>query len=95
MRRFRAGSEMRLGLVGKQPRHGQDERILKALYSAKGRDCPGPKLLIAFRNEQGQLYRFASLDGPAQELELRRRLAALDLLQTAAGEPVLTVLGKI
>lgn len=86
---------MRLGLVGKQPRHAQDERILKALYSAKGRDCPGPKLLIAFRNEQGQLYRYAALDGPAQELELRRRLQALDLLQTAAGDPVMTILGQI
>lgn len=86
---------MRLGLVGKQARHAQDERILKALYSAKGRDCPGPALLVAFRNESGQLYRYASLDGPAQELELRRRLAAMQLADTQAGEPVFTVLGRM
>lgn len=86
---------MRLGLVGKQPRHAQDERILKALYSAKGRDCPGPPVLVTFRNEQGQLYRYASLDGPAQETELRRRLDALQLTATAAGEPVLAVLGRM
>jgi hypothetical protein len=52
-------------------------------------------LLVAFRNEQGQLYRYASLDGPAQETELRRRLDALQLAATAAGEPVLAVLGRM
>lgn len=86
---------MRLGLVGGQRAHSRDLAILKAVYAAKTRTCIGPPMLVAFRNDDGQLYRFAALDGPGQELDLRRRLEALGIRSSADGQDVLTVLGSM
>jgi hypothetical protein len=86
---------MKLGLRQGCSPHPMDAAITKALYSAKLRPSLGPGMLVGFLNEEGAVYRLATLDGPAQERDLRKRLDELQLPPTAPGKPVLAVLGTM
>lgn len=76
--------------------HGSDEALAMALEGARTMPASGAPVLVAFRNEQGELYRYAVLEGSAQVRYLRQRLVQLRLLtnpEDSAG--VLTVLGPV
>jgi hypothetical protein len=76
--------------------HPRDQAVAAALKGAQAMPSSGQPVLIAFRNEDGQLYRYAVLEGSAQIRYLRQRLVQLNLLSDVddAGG-VLQVLGSI
>jgi hypothetical protein len=76
--------------------HGSDGAVATALEGARAMPATGSPVLVAFRNERGELYRYAVLEGSAQVRYLRQRLAQMHLLadpEDSAG--VLTVLGPV
>jgi hypothetical protein len=84
---------MKLGLRQGSRAHEMDAAILKSLKSAKARPSSGPGVLVGFLNEEGEIYRLAALDGPAQERVLRKKLDELQAPAEGNGKPVLAVLG--
>ena len=74
--------------------HGRDRELAAALKGARAMPMSGKPVLVAFRNESGEMYRFALLHGPAQLRYLRHRLVQLHLLQGLDDEDgMLTILG--
>jgi len=75
--------------------HGRDPELAAALKGARAMPVSGKPVLVAFRNESGEMYRFAMLHGPTQLRYLRHRLAQLHLLHHVDDdEGMLTVLGS-
>jgi len=74
--------------------HGRDRELAAALKGARAMPVFGKPVLVAFRNESGEMYRFALLQGPAQLRYLRHRMVQLHLLQDLDDEEgPLTILG--
>jgi hypothetical protein len=74
--------------------HGRDRELAAALKGARAMPVSGKPVLVAFRNEAGEMYRFALLYGPTQLRYLRHRMVQLRLLQDVDDEDgVMTVLG--
>jgi hypothetical protein len=74
--------------------HGRDRELAAALKGARAMPVSGKPVLVAFRNESGEMYRFALLHGPAQLRYLRHRLVQLHLLQALDDDDgMMTVLG--
>jgi hypothetical protein len=74
--------------------HVRDRELAAALKGARAMPVSGKPVLVAFRNEAGEMYRFALLYGPAQLRYLRRRLVQLRLLQDLEDDDgMMTVLG--
>lgn len=66
-----------------------------ALKGAMAMPASGAPVLVAFRNEQGELYRYALLEGAIQLRYLQQRLVQLSLLSdTHDASGVLAVLGS-
>ena len=75
--------------------HGRDRELAAALKGARAMPVSGKPVLVAFRNEAGEMYRFALLYGPTQLRYLRHRLVQLHLLQGLEDdEGMLAVLGS-
>jgi plasmid stabilization system protein ParE len=75
--------------------HGRDQELAAALRGARAMPGSGRPVLVAFRNERGEMYRFALLHGPAQVRYLRVRLVQLHLLASLHEEDgLLAVLGN-
>ena len=74
--------------------HGRDGELAAALRGAQAMPVSGKPVLVAFRNEAGEMYRFALLYGPTQLRYLRHRLVQMHLLQGVDDEDgMMTVLG--
>ena len=75
--------------------HGRDQDLAAALRGARAMPGSGKPVLVAFRNERGEMYRFALLHGPAQVRYLRVRLVQMRLLADLHDEDgLLAVLGS-
>jgi hypothetical protein len=75
--------------------HGRDQELAAALRGARTMPGSGKPVLVAFRNERGEMYRFALLHGPAQVRYLRVRLVQMQLLANVHDEDgLLAVLGS-
>jgi hypothetical protein len=75
--------------------HGRDRELAAVLKGARAMPVSGKPVLVAFRNEAGEMYRFALLYGPTQLRYLRHRLVQLHLLQALDDdEGMMTVLGS-
>lgn len=75
--------------------HGRDQELAAALRGARTMPASGRPVLVAFRNERGEMYRFALLHGPAQVRYLRVRLVQMQLLANLHQEDgPLAVLGN-
>ena len=75
--------------------HGRDRELAAALKGARAMPVCGKPVLVAFRNESGEMYRFALLHGPAQLRYLRHRLVQLHLLEGLDDDDgMMTVLGS-
>ena len=75
--------------------HGRDRELAAALKGARAMPVCGKPVLVAFRNESGEMYRFALLHGPAQVRYLRVRLVQMRLLADLHDEDgLLAVLGS-
>jgi hypothetical protein len=75
--------------------HRRDPDLAAALKGARTMPVSGKPVLVAFRNEAGEMYRFALLYGPAQLRYLRHRLVQLHLLDDLEEEDgMLAVLGS-
>lgn len=78
---------MEIGLLEGVTPHQRDDDIVKALKAAKRKLGGGDDAVIAFKNEAGEVYRRAVLNGIHQELYLDERLEPLGLTnRTAQGE---------
>ena len=74
--------------------HGRDQELAAALKGARTMPASGKPVLVAFRNESGEMYRFALLYGPTQLRYLRHRLVQMHLLADLEDEDgMMTVLG--
>ena len=71
---------MEPAVVLNRPAHRRDRELAAALKGALTMPVSGKPMLVAFRNESGEMYRFALLHGPVQLRYLRRRLVQLRLL---------------
>ncbi len=60
--------------------HPRDDAVAAALKGARSMPSSGASVFVAFRNEAGELYRYAVLEGPAQLRYLRQRLVQLRLM---------------
>ena len=75
--------------------HSRDRELAAALKGARTMPVTGKPVLVAFRNETGQMYRFALLYGPMQLRYLRQRLVQLHLLEGLDdNDGMMTVLGS-
>ena len=71
---------MEPAVIRNRAAHRRDPELAAALKGARTMPISGKPVLIAFRNESGEMYRFALLQGPAQLRYLRLRLVQLRLL---------------
>lgn len=77
-----------------RPAHVRDHELASALKGARTMPVSGKPVLVAFRNEAGEMYRFALLHGPTQLRYLRHRLVQMHLLQDLDDQDgMMTVLG--
>lgn len=60
--------------------HPCDSALAAALRAARTMPSSGDCVLVAFRNEQGELYRYGVLEGTTQLRYLQQRLVQLQLL---------------
>jgi hypothetical protein len=75
--------------------HGRDHDLASALKGARAMPVSGKPVLVAFRNESGEMYRFALLYGPSQLRYLRLRLVQMHLLDDLEDDDgMMTVLGS-
>lgn len=75
--------------------HCRDRELAAALRGARAMPISGKPVLVAFRNESGEMYRFALLHGPTQLRYLRHRLVQLHLLEDLEDDDgMMTVLGS-
>jgi len=78
-----------------RPAHVRDQELAAALKGARTMPVSGKPVLVAFRNESGEMYRFALLHGPTQLRYLRHRLVQMHLLQDLDDQDgMMTVLGR-
>ena len=77
---------MKPGLVEGVSPHAKDEQIVKALKRAKRELAHGTDNTVGFRNESGEIYRYAVLNGMYQDMELDDGMEAIGLAnQTEQG----------
>lgn len=75
--------------------HCRDGELAAALKGARTMPASGKPVLVAFRNEAGEMYRFALLYGPTQLRYLRHRLVQMHLLEGLDDQDgMMTVLGS-
>jgi hypothetical protein len=87
---------MKPGRVISKAPHARDAAVAAAVKGAKAMPASGPSTLIAFRNENGEHYRYAVLQGAAQIRYLRQRLVQLQLIAYPEDtDGVLLVLGSL
>ena len=85
---------MKRGHLLDTPPHRQDSAVAAALKGARTMPASGDAVLVALRNDAGEVYRYAVLEGPAQLRYLRQRLVQLRLMADVADlKGVLAVLG--
>jgi len=87
---------MKQETMSRTPPHARDSAVAAALRGARSMPASGDPVLIAFRNEDDEVYRYAVLEGAAQVRYLRQRLVQLELMadvEDSAG--VLRVLGCV
>jgi hypothetical protein len=78
---------MKIGLIEGKVAHQRDDDIVKALKAAKTKLGGSSDTVIAFKNEAGEVYRYAVLNGMYQEMYLDQRLEPLGIFnRTEQGE---------
>lgn len=68
-----------IGLMNGKTRHGMDAEITFAIQAARERPPGHTRVFLGVLNEYGELYRYVTLAGHAQERYLRALLRELGL----------------